>query len=86
MFWRRWAVLTDTFHHHSGVYVLVVLTQASAIHVVRCRVADDVCESSARMEKSVREERSIRLLVFLPPLDLGETTILFQPKLVHHFL
>lgn len=52
------------------MYVLVVLTEANVIHVVGCRVADDVCESSARMENTVREERSSCLLIFVPPLDL----------------
>lgn len=51
------AVLTETFHRHSGVYVLVVLAQAHVVHVVGGRVADDVCQSSARTENSRGEER-----------------------------
>lgn len=62
--------------------VLVVLTEAKVIHVVGCRVAYDVCKSSARMENTFREERSICLLVFVPPLEVSkieETAILPVP-------
>lgn len=47
VFRRRWAVLTDALHRHSGVDVLVVLSEADAVHVVGRWVADDVCQSSA---------------------------------------
>lgn len=50
----RWALLTDALHCHSGVDVLVVLSEADAVHVVGRWVADDVCQSSARGENSVR--------------------------------
>lgn len=34
-----------------------MLAEADVVHVVGGRVADDVCQSSARVESSVREER-----------------------------
>lgn len=42
-----------------------MLAEADVVHVVGGRVADDVCQSSARVETSVREERSACLFVFV---------------------
>lgn len=35
------------------MYVLVVLTEADVVHVVGGRVADDVCQGSARVEERI---------------------------------